>query len=216
MIPDPRERARRGLVCAACLLVAASATAQMQWTDVGPSPVVGSGWGAAYDADRDRIVVFGNAETWEYDVAVWTRMQPARLPNWPGGIMTYDPGRRRTLLYTGGAVAGTELWEWDGQDWSLRNAPGPPVGGPALAYNAGRARVMLFGGGGLSGPSNDLWEWDGVSWQQVPASNPPPVSMPPATSIRYNTLAYAQDRDVLTVFGASTSSGMIGGFLPVT
>jgi hypothetical protein len=132
----------------------------------------------AYDEARQRTVLFGGSQTfpssqtlgdtWEWDGVTWVQRSPALAPS-PrfAHAMTYDPVRRRVLLFGGFDVAGAsnETWEWDGTSWTLRAPPAVPSGRAyhGLAYDSARARVVLFGGYNGSGIA-DTWEWDGGTW----------------------------------------------------
>ena len=166
---------------------------------------------AAYDAARERIVLFGGsldsgieplADTWEWDGAQWTARQTqnapaARLRH----AMAFDRRRQRSVLFggmTGNLVTLADTWEWDGSTWierAVSNAP-PAREQAALAYDEVRQKVVLFGGSlTQQGPTlNDTWEWDGESWTQVL-----PAQAPPAR--RGHSLAYDRDRARIVLFG---------------
>jgi hypothetical protein len=110
--------------------------------------------------------------------------------------MTYDPLRRRTVLFGGrleGNAAFGETWEWDGTAWERAAVDGPPpLGAHAMAYDAGRGRVVVFGGSDGT-THGDLWEWDGTTWRAVKASGGPPRL--------HTAMAYDTDRRRLLIFG---------------
>jgi hypothetical protein len=81
----------------------------------------------AYDAARQRVVMFGggdtlSTETWTYDGRTWERHDAAGpAPRW-SSAMAYDPARQRVVLFAGGRNARpfdamADLWEWDGTHW---------------------------------------------------------------------------------------------------
>jgi hypothetical protein len=166
---------------------------------------------AAYDAARERVVLFGGklewesgalADTWEWDGAQWAARETQTAPPARGGhAMSYDRRRQRTLLFgglSGAYVTLADTWEWDGSAWTERrvsNAP-PPRERPALAYDENRQKVVLFGGNlNYEGPRlNDTWEWDGESWTQLF-----PPQTPPARA--GHSLAYDRDRARVVLFG---------------
>jgi hypothetical protein len=90
-------------------------------------------FGMAYDSARMRTVLFGGSpelgalfssadldrDTWEFDGLTWTRTATLGPPGRIGAPLTYDPIRRRTLVYGGGyAPLLQDLWAWDGSAWS--------------------------------------------------------------------------------------------------
>jgi hypothetical protein len=148
---------------------------------------------SAYDSARGRVVQFGAdpgsaAATREWDGNAWITHVPVHSPTQRSAhCMCYDAGSRRVVLF-GGVATGSngvsypsDLWEWDGQDWTMRKSATSPPGrsGAAMAYDAVRGRVVLFGGFYTTvGPIfvanlDDTWEWDGTGWlQMTPAAKP--------------------------------------------
>lgn len=89
--------------------------------------------------------------------------------------MTYDPGRKRVLLFGGmdGAAARNDMWEWDGSLWTQVADTGPSGrNNPAMVYDEARQRVVLFGGVAAGSRLRDTWEWDGAEWTQVADMGP--------------------------------------------
>jgi hypothetical protein len=138
---------------------------------------------------------------------LWTQKQDIGPSARQSFDMTYDAGRRRTILF-GGASGGPrgDTWEWDGEDWVQTADIGPsPRVGHAVAYDAQRGRLVLFGGSLLSGGAemnnpqafvSDTWEWDGEDWTQVADSGP---------SARYFlAMAYDAKRHRVLLFGGAT------------
>jgi hypothetical protein len=133
----------------------------------------------AYDAGRDRIVMYGgvrdgefSTETWEWS-GTWQRIP---TPLNPGGIITpafvYDRARGRSVLVTG-RVGRAETWTWDGSAWQLRATQSTPtgVGGWSSAWDAARQQVVLFDGSAGA----ETWTFDGLDWtRQAPALSPSP------------------------------------------
>jgi hypothetical protein len=177
----------------------------------GPSPRAGHAM--AYDAARDRVVLFGGNDgsavlndTWEFDGTQWTFIPTSGPQPRQYHSMAYDPVRQRVVMVGGmnnlsQRVGGT--WEWDGVTWRLRTETGPTGRNYAsLVYDEARQAVMLVGGqipnrpGGEYGES-DAWAWNGQSWTQILVS----------IAIRsYGAAAaYDTDRDVLVLFGGTTT-----------
>lgn len=135
----------------------------------------------AYDAQRERVVLFGGfaggsflADTWEFDGNTWVDASPAVGP--PGrsqAALAFDSARHVVVLF-GGVGAGAELadtWLWDGAEW--RDAT-PVTGSPsarsfhALAYDSSRESVLLLGGS--ADEADGFWEWDGAAWTGMPTA----------------------------------------------
>ena len=159
------------------------------WVETTPptSPSVRFGHGMAYDANRQRVVLFGGAgdtsvlaDTWEWDGSAWIERTPATNP--PAreyGALAYDDARGRTVLFGGfdGATYFGDTWEWDGDDW-VEFAPATSPPGRTwhmLAFDAARGRTVLFCGYNGTIAFNDTWEWDGSAWIETsPAVSPTP------------------------------------------
>ncbi|HNT28219.1 MAG TPA: DUF4215 domain-containing protein [bacterium] len=129
-------------------------------------PSASTGFAMAYDAERDKVVLFGGGYSEQY----------------------FDPAcgcwqTTTTLL--------EETWEWDGTDWTKMNpsVSPSPRNGSLMIYDSVRRELMLFGGSGAGGffPS-DAWKWDGTEWQQIfPADMPSgPSGM---ASITYDSIS---------------------------
>jgi hypothetical protein len=101
-----------------------------------------------YDAQRQKVVVFGGRrtsgftlnDTWEWDGTAWTNMMPTSSPSsrqWPA--MAFDPGRGVAVMH--GGMSGTssfyDTWEWDGT-WHQVNTPAYELdwfyGSPAINF----------------------------------------------------------------------------------
>jgi cysteine-rich repeat protein len=150
----------------------------------------------AYDAARERVVVFGGgsgtavlADTWEWDGRRWQEIvSPTHPVARRGARMAYDANRHRVVLFGGIASASNasgapimgDTWEWDGARWSLLqpSASPPARTSHTMAYDGVRHEVVVFGGlsvgvslGGLL-PMADTWVWDGATWS--PRAHLPP------------------------------------------
>jgi hypothetical protein len=131
------------------------------WTRLEPaiSPGPRSGFGMAYDTDRQTIVLHGGrrgtavlGDTWEYQGGAW-RLVP--VPRTPGpradAAMTWD-GFRKLSVLVGGIGAGdtvrNDAWEFDGISWEPVDALGelPPTTAAVASFDAARRQVLVFGG----------------------------------------------------------------------
>lgn len=127
----------------------------------------------AYDAARERVVLFGGStfdDTWEWNGTTWTSRTPTTTP--PGRanhVMVYDAQHERVIVFGGDTSLGVRLgdtWAWDGMDWSpivSTEAPSARTG-MAMAYDPARGVVVLFGGQDATGLVDDTWELAGTTW----------------------------------------------------
>lgn len=171
---------------AACAVFVAPAVAQDWQQIVTPtSPPGVGGHATAYDAARDRLVLFGGATatgrvntTWLFDGITWSQATPASSPPARAGHpMAYDLGRQRVVLFGGVGVGGAlnDTWEWDGVNWQQMTPATVPPGrlSHPLVYHPGRGTCVMHGGNSLAGTLTDTWEWNGVDWVQIPTANHP-------------------------------------------
>ncbi len=171
--------------------------------------------GMAYDAHRQRMVLFGGQntsttlnDTWEYDGTDWTRIQTSHSPVAQSGLsMTYDSCQQKIVMFG----SQSETWEYDGTDWTeVDTATAPPGRSEAaMVFDSGRCRAVLFGGLPASGPAkglSDTWEFDGVNWNQINTGTSP--------SGRWGQVMAFDTRRARTVlfggFGPSSPGGQEG------
>ena len=157
------------------------------WTNKTPSNSANSPpkqvWHTmAYDAARDRIVLFSGAgsspnfsDTWVWDGSTWAKKTPPNPANSPSlriwESMAYDKARGQVILFGGYDLGGTlfdDTWAWDGTIWTNKtpsnsaNSP-PALLNSAMAFDAGRDQIVVFGGSINSvGFTNGTWLWPGV------------------------------------------------------
>ena len=182
-----------------------------RWQDVTPTerPSARAKHGVAYDAARERVVLFGgwlphtglSDETWEWDGTRWELVSVGQGPSPrrnPG--LVYDASREKVVLIGGhtreDAGDTLDVWEWDGQRWQDVTAEAGPAPREVFAftYDASRERAVVFGGLGADGSLGDTWEWDGERWHDVtPETGPAPRG--------YSTLAYDPIRERVVLFG---------------
>jgi N-acetylneuraminic acid mutarotase len=139
-----------------------------------PSPRRYSGF--AYDAESDRVILFGgetpagdNDETWAYDynTDTWTKMEPTVRPSRRHGLgMAYDAESDRVVLFGGHRTSlfNDETWAYDynTDTWTNMEPPTQPskLAGHRLAYHAESDRVVLFGGDANPLISDETWAYD--------------------------------------------------------
>jgi hypothetical protein len=196
---------------------------ELTWTldDQGWSPVTGAGppsrtsTGLAWDAARQKVVLFGGSnrqgnlnDTWEWDGVSWTQRFPTNSPSprWSASL-TWDAARSRVVLFGGGGTQGYlgDTWEWDGTNWTamtnFSSLEPARRAGASLAYDPSRRRVVLFGGIGYGTGLvvNDTLEWDGRVWTKRPLTRSPPARS-------FGAMAYDQVRGRMTLFGGGDDS----------
>jgi hypothetical protein len=118
--------------------------------------------------------------------------------------MTYDFARGRLLVFGGDASGGssnlTDLWTWDGTNWSQLQSTGPPpTTGFALAMDTGRDVLVRFGGL-LTG--SETWLFNQVIWRQDSRAPTPPGRF-------LCWLAHDLLRSRTVLFGGHTISGQV-------
>ena len=189
------------------------------WTqkeDIGPRPRRGAAM--AYEAARQRVVLFGGGDdngyfndTWEWDGDAWTQVADMGPSARRFCGMTYDDSRQRLVLFGGevmGATQGNgETWEWNGREWTQVADMGPPPRmGCAMAYDTLRHRVVLFGGFSYLPPPgkyfDDTWEWDGTEWTQIADTGPSERGFLP--------MVFDSSRECLVLFGGYDGSVTLG------
>lgn len=141
----------------------------------------------------------------------WVERLPVNHPTARHGpVLAYHATRQRVILYGGrtdlASPVSDEMWEYDGNDWTLLCAPCTPGPrhGHVLVYDRARDRLVLFGGetalGGVY--SNELWEWDGATWMQISAAGAPS----PRVGMYF---AYDAARARTVIFGGLDASGLL-------
>lgn len=154
------------------------------WTVVVASgPSARSGHAMAYDAQRQRVMMFGGrdalglcADTWAWDGLAWQLLAATGPSAREGHAVSYDAQRAVIVMFGGQTQAGdsAETWEWNGNSWlpHLFVAPPPARRGHAMAYDSQSGRTVVFGGMSSSAFLGDTWEWDGGNWIQAQVAGP--------------------------------------------
>lgn len=143
----------------------------VDWTALPGVPGVTqlSEYAAAYDDDRERVVLFDRLNTWELDGDAWVMVGGGM----DGGerryraVMARDPIRHRLIL-VGGATDSTgkqnDTWEWDGASWTRVVTTGTYTAREwtMFAWLPSAASFVLFGGNDRDITLHDTWllHWD--------------------------------------------------------
>ncbi|TLZ70592.1 MAG: hypothetical protein E6K10_07470 [Methanobacteriota archaeon] len=159
------------------------------WQDMNPSarPSGREHPGIAYDAQSDRLILFGGGnhltsvysnETWAYDFETntWTNMSPPSPPSRRYDFgMVYDSRADRVILFGGaGPTQNNETWAYDFETnaWTRLTPTRSPAPRQAhsMAYDSESDRVLLFGGAYTR--DNETWAYDfnANAWTRM---NPP-------------------------------------------
>jgi hypothetical protein len=162
--------------------------------------------GMAYDARRERVVLFGGkgnfsislGDTWEWDGSVWLLRQPLVAPLGRfDHAMAYDAALQRVVMY-GGNNGGIETWEYDGLVWARRNvgALGTRTR-HAMAFVDWQPGTFLIGN--YAAPVTTISSWSQDLWT---TANPSPAPI-----ARWGTaISYDSDRQKLVLFGGTRQS----------
>lgn len=138
-----------------------------------------------FDDTLSAIVLFGGttrtthgggtlSDTWMWDGLDWRPLQPALSPPSRAYFsLTYDPGRRRAVLFGGwnnlfGSPSFADTWEWDGTSWTEMHPPTTPGrrNGVESVYDVTRMRTILHGGDDACvNAYTTTWDWDGSTWR---------------------------------------------------
>ena len=187
------------------------------WTEVKPptSPEPRDNPAMAYDAESDRIILFGGfisatnyapRETWAFDMNThtWTEMKSQGPTYHFGHSMVYDSQADRMIVFggdnVGENVTTNDTWAYDynTDTWTeMKPAASPPGRNfQSMAYDSMADRIIMWGGWGTTNDDNDtrVWVFDyhTDSWEaRLPSGGP--------TSRAFHNLAYdpAADRTIL-------------------
>lgn len=153
-----------------------------QWEKVsaeGPAPRNGAAM--AYDASRQRVVLFGGGgapdETWEWDGKSWEQNAAAHTEGRFNSAMAYDASHQALIRYGGWTRAGRvgDTWQYDGARWARLSDTGPAGRNhTAMVYDSRRGVIVLFGGHDGERVFGDTWEWDGSVWRLKTENKPRP------------------------------------------
>lgn len=189
------------------------------WKSLNPAvtPSARSFHGLVYDAQSNRIVLFGgdsggfaNQDTWTYDLGVngWTNRDLVRGPSARiGHSIVYDSESDRAIMFGGlgsGLLSDTWAYDDDNKTWSdMRPARSPSARSWfGMAYDSRSDRSILFGGKTATGDSDETWSYDYVTntW-----TNLRPVARPAAREA--HAMAYDTRVDRTLLFGGYDGAG---------
>lgn len=155
------------------------------WTQrsIGVAPDARSLAGMAFDAGRQRVVLFGGlvgqvqggtylADTWEYDGATWSSKATTGPSARMGGALAFDAERAKVVLFGGSGADGAalaDLWDWDGVTWKQRALGAAPFArsGASGGWIPQRGLAVIFGGvrgDGERAYLQETWVWKGGEW----------------------------------------------------
>ena len=185
---------------------------QQKSPTLSPSGRVNIDQAMAYDAARQRVVLFGGLtsaghrnDTWEYDGSTWTQVTPATMPGARDShAIAYDSARQKMILfggYHGGPL--NDTWEYNGSWNQVTPATTPPARWHhVLTFDERRGVIVMFGGYANGSRLNDTWEFDGADWRQVTPLTSPPVR-------ENHSMTYDSARGVVVMFGGLNSGGSL-------
>lgn len=184
------------------------------WKEMAPGPSGHLGGRLAYDAESDRVILFGGYnvkdrkylnDTWSYDFNsdTWREMKPSIRPsgrNYHG--MAYDAESDRVIIWGGDIEDGdASVWAYDYNKNTWRKMAFS--GGPSLrdyitlVYNAKADRIILYGGSN----SDESWAYDynANRWTNL-------TSKTAGIPSRYKyAMAYSTAADRIILFGGVKS-----------
>jgi hypothetical protein len=169
------------------------------WSRLADGPLQMVGQRLAYDAESDKIIMFGGFtvtdfkfvdETWVYDfnTNTWTNMQPRIHPSGRNYIgMVYDSKADRVVLwgdwqrnYT--AATDESVWTYDYNTNTWQEFPhkkdGPNVRDyTMLAYDEKADRIIMYGGYTYGNSETWVYDLNTHTWRQMsPLQNPGELS----------------------------------------
>jgi hypothetical protein len=142
-------------------------------------------------------------------VATWLNRNPAaNYTTRTSGTVTYDPVRKRTLLFGGfSGAALNDLWSWDGTGWTP-GTPGTARQAHGAAWDDARGQLVVANG---FGTSNTTATWNGTVWADGGAGFAAQRYMFPMANdpVRQRVLAYGGAAQGLGAFaGLSAWDGI--------
>jgi N-acetylneuraminic acid mutarotase len=188
-----------------------------KWTQMKPpsGPTRRSAAELVYDAESDRVILFGGAnddvswmlnDTWAYDYNTNTWKEMAKGPaKHLGDRLAYDAESDRIILFGGYDMAGfylNDTWAYDfnSDTWTKMKPSTSPSGRNyhAMAYDAKVDRVLVWGSDSDTPVDKSMWSYDfnTNTWQEMkPGEGACPVSRD------YPVMAYDVESDRTILYG---------------
>ncbi len=185
-----------------------------EWTDMAssPNPAAGNDGSLVYDAESDRIIMFGGDgpgrltffdDTWSYDFEsnTWSDSNPSQRPS-PRSLhgMAYDADSDRTILFGGDSGSGGNDETWalhlNLSDWREMSPSSRPSGRLAhgMAYDGDSDRVILFGGWstffGLTNDETWAYDFDTNTWTPKIVAPSAPLSLQAVARVGHVDLSW--------------------------
>jgi N-acetylneuraminic acid mutarotase len=194
-----------------------------KWTQMKPpsGPTRRSGYAMAYDAESDRVILFGGgnevgwnlADTWVYDynTNTWTEMAKGPADHL-GARIAYDAESHRIILFGGydlGKILFNDTWAYDynTNTWTeMKPSTSPPGRNyQAMTYDSKADRVLVWGGFDLDGKAidNSVWSYDfnTNTWQEMVSGKPRPDTRD------YAVMVYDAESDRTILYGGVNYGG---------
>ena len=168
--------------------------------------------GVAYDAGRDRLVVYGGRtfsgsqclfDTWEWDGQAWEQFDVASPDVCSHFVMEYAPALGQVVLVGGGDEninLHSGMWTWDGEAWEWLDVDTPEHRFHAMsAFDPEHNQLFLLGGFDINNRLFDeFWAWDTAAWELLSLPRPPALS--------HARMVFDTSRVELVLFGGTTRS----------
>jgi hypothetical protein len=175
----------------------------------------------AYDAGRQRVVLFGGFEqttgtrlgdTWEWDGAQWMFVADTGPTGRTDASMVYDSSRQRILMFGGTGRTddyygdNNDSWEWDGTAWTDVTGADPDKrpsirNGAGMAYDTRRQKTVMYGGGEtfVLPRYDDTWTRDDGNWRRRAQAG-----TGPGKQVTVNSMAYDREQGLTVVLTNGT------------
>jgi hypothetical protein len=131
----------------------------------------------AFDTNHHLLLMYGGRtpsdtwldDTWKWDGAAWTQLQPTQHPTLRFAMGAFDPAISKLVVYgLTSDLTAAQTWTWDGNWQQVATSVSPPPRySSALAYDPTTRAVILFGGRQTFDYLGDTWAFDGATWRQV-------------------------------------------------
>jgi N-acetylneuraminic acid mutarotase len=191
-----------------------------QWTKLEPAtaPPVRTFAGAAYDMDRNRVVLYGGSQvsadsttavnlydTWEFDGTDWHQVGE-NGPQFIKPILAYDEARHQMLMIA--EAIGTlapHMFVFDSSNGSWTELTGltlPACVNDGVMRYQPSTQTVIFHGGVCSSADSGTYEWDGSTWTKLDPETKAPFTGGSAA-------AYDALRAQTVMFGGTLATGEI-------